>query len=84
MTGPVPVAVLATIADILAVFVFVFVFAFAFAFVVVGGGLVMPLRARRALRLENAERESANAEAGMDACNRGRADAAGAAERARR
>lgn len=70
VTGPVLVAVLATMAGIL--------------IVGVGGGLVMPMRARWDRWLESAERESVNAKASMDAYNRGRADAAGAAEQARR
>ncbi|MDI2125988.1 mechanosensitive ion channel family protein [Yinghuangia seranimata] len=70
VTGPVLIAVLASISGILVVGV--------------GGGLVQPMRSRWERWLDNAERESLNARASVEAYQRGRADALAAAEAARR
>ncbi|NUU21959.1 MAG: hypothetical protein HOV68_10675 [Streptomycetaceae bacterium] len=70
VTGPVLTAVLAAIAGVI--------------IVGVGGGLIQPMRSRWERWLDSAERESANAKASMDAYQRGRADAAAAAEAASR
>lgn len=61
VTGPVLIAVLATIAGIL--------------IVGVGGGLIIPMRERCERWLDTAERETANARQSIDAYQQGRADA---------
>lgn len=70
VTGPLLVAVLATISGVV--------------IVGVGGGLIKPMRSRWERWLDTAERETVHARASVDAYQRGRADALAATESERR